>query len=102
MAYSIIIMLATLLLWSIFILMVPKTERESFEKMSRYAIHRKDIKTIYIKADSKQYLNRALYEYVSRKEFHNYSVEIDVLFDDYKHVSTTIKKIKGSSQKKRN
>ena len=77
-----------------------QVKRESFEKMSRYAIHRKDIKTIYIKADSEQYLNSALYEYVSRKEFNNYSVEIDVLFDNHKHVSTTIKKIKGNSQKK--
>lgn len=102
MAYAITIVLASLLLWGIFILMVPKTERESFEKMPRYAIHRKDIKTIYIKADSKQYLNRTLYEYVSRKEFHNYSVEIDVLFDNHKHVSTTIKKIKSNSQKNRN
>lgn len=50
---------------------------KKLEQQNRYSVAHTGVKVIYIKADSKNYLNSELKRYIKDDRFMNYNVEID-------------------------
>ncbi|UAJ17079.1 hypothetical protein UFVDC4_00152 [Staphylococcus phage vB_SauM-UFV_DC4] len=76
---TIILMIALLVVLSCYTHKLNKENKDVdlTENMPRYAMANRNAKLIYIKADSKSYLNYQINEFKNNKRFKDYGYEID-------------------------